>query len=52
MRTISPATIATIRLLIDCLIMEPERLLRFRVSVFEMSNPPVRARTSTPPVLL
>jgi hypothetical protein len=43
MRTINPAAMATIRLLIDCLITDPENLFRLRVKVFEMSRPPGKA---------
>src|SRR5229473_1148836 len=41
MRTINPTAMATIRLLIDCLIIDPENFFKFRrVRVFEMSLPP------------
>jgi len=43
MRMINPAATATIRLLIDCLITDPENFFRLRVRVFEMSRPPGKA---------
>ena len=40
MRMINPTAMATIRLLIDCLITDPENFFRLRVRIFEMSRPP------------
>jgi hypothetical protein len=41
MRTIKPTAMATIRLLIDRLIMDPESFRRFSVSVTEMAALPL-----------
>jgi hypothetical protein len=40
---INPTAMATIRLLIDCLITDPENFFRLRVTVFEMCRPPEKA---------
>jgi hypothetical protein len=40
-RTINPTAMATIRLLIDCLIIDPDNFFKFcRVRVLEMAFPP------------
>jgi hypothetical protein len=45
MRTINPTAIATIRRLIDCLIIDPENFFKFfRVRVLDMALPPRMAK--------
>jgi hypothetical protein len=41
MRTIKPTAMATIRLLIDCRIIDPDSFRRFSVSVTEMAALPL-----------